>query len=420
MLNRKLIGLLALLLSAGLSLSACGDDDNGESSNNAANNVNPDAGGQDTEDEGDGGGVSADAEDDDDTTPDPDAGDNDTTGGEGCTEGSCAEGYLCNTGTSLCEPAPTGCDLPEAERPERCEQTGTDTEFGPASRVTTFYVNGEEGDEDCCFDLNGDDQPDNALGILNSLGDVNGSIADSITSGSLVLMFEHAGLTEIPSNAPYTLNVWLGESFEGPTVPDTLTIDPTSVDQGSYPQASLANANIEDGVLTAGPGIIDVTIALEGLLDAPLSLRISKAQIEGTVDSSSSIEDGIVIKDENAALTGGKLGGAIRVDDLVKALNGYTASSCECYGLDGDDLVTYSGPGTLSCVDLPEPGEGGYTCEEDSTCASVVGVCEQLSVLDLLVDVDTDGDGTDDALSIGVRLDAEATQIDGIGTGTSN
>ncbi|WP_133622006.1 hypothetical protein [Bradymonas sediminis] len=396
MLNRKMIGLLALLLSAGLSLSACGDDDAGKKDNNT-NNTQPDAG-----DEGDTAGEG-------DTTGEGDAtGDADTSDPEtGCEQDTCAEGYECNAEATACVPAPTGCDLTGEDRPARCDEAPADAEFGPSSIVTAFRI--AESDENCCFDLNGNGEPDNALSIVNSLGDVNGGIQGSIESGSLVLLFEHDGLDDLANSSPYTLNVWLGESVEAP-VTGPFVIDPTSVDQGTHPQASLPNAKIENGVLTAGPGIVDISVSLEGLLDAPLSLRISKAQIEATVDASSTLEDGVVIKDANPALNGGKLGGAVRVDDLVSAVNSFAAASCECLGLEGADFVNLEGVAP-SCADTPN-----NTCEADSTCASLTQACGFLPTIGILVDVDTDGDGEDDALSIGTTFDTDAAKISGIGS----
>jgi len=389
MLNRRLIGLLALLLSAGLSMSACGGDD--EASNNNKNNNNTaDATGEpdeDTTDEGDAtGGEDSTGEGD---TVDPPT---------GCTaEEGCGEGYTCNVAASVCEPLPTGCDVENP--PARCGEVTT--EFGPASIVTEFQIAG--ADPECCFDYNGDDAIDNALSLLG--GFANESIQESIDSGSLVLLFEHDGLDDVVNSSPYTLNVWLGEGVEAP-VTGPFAIDPASIDQGSFPQAYLPNAQIVDGVLNAGPGTVDISI---DLLGAQLGLRISQARIEATVDPASTLEDGVIVKDANPALTGGKLGGVIRVDDLVTAANTFAASSCDCLGLDGADYVLANGL-ELSCAPTPNS-----TCTEaeNSACAGLGEVCGYLGAIGILVDVDTDGDGAVDALSIGTTFNTDAAQISG-------
>jgi hypothetical protein len=406
MLNRRLIGLLALLLSAGLTLSACGDDapsdaNNGNNSNNGANNGNndnPDAGTDDSGDEGD--------------AEDPADADEQNDGATlGCSaDNPCAEGYTCNEGAGVCEVAPSGCDLEGADRPERCDATEDETTFGPASLVTAL----ELAEASCCFDMDGDGEPNNAFSFLRSVpeeGVINENIAESIASGSLVLMFEHAGLTELPSTEPYSLNVWLGENFT-PPAPTDLLIDPASVDEGTYPQAVVPNAKIENGVLTAGPGTVNLSISLGALLSEPLSLRISQARIEATVDESSSIEDGIVISSGDPATYGGKLGGAVRLDDLIGAVNSF-ADTCTCFGLEGEDFIIYD----ASTPDVKPACNDAYTtdsCDPESTCVSITQVCPLVGVFGTLTDVDTDGDGTDDAISIGTTFNTTGVNITGI------
>lgn len=408
MLNRRLIGLLALLLSAGLSIAACGgDDDNSSGKSNNGKNNNNGPGGNNGPGTNNGPGGDQDASGDDTASPE-----NDTTSpGTGCAAtGVCADGYSCNTDTGVCEAAPTGCDAANPDRPTRCDEARADVDFGPTSLVTAFQL----AAADCCFDLNDDGEPDNKLSLLETLVGVNAGIQDSIESGSLVLIFEHAGLTSLDSSDPYNLNVWLGKSYEPPVPEEGLLIDPASIDQGTQPQASLPNAKIVDGVLTAGPGIVDLNITLPGILDDPISLRISAAQIEATVDPSSSIEDGIVIKHPtSAALPGGKLGGAVRVDDLFSAVNTF-ASTCTCLGLDGDDFVIYD-PATPEVRAKCDARVPSNTCEADgeSTCASLTQLCSFASTLGGLADVDTDGDGTVDAISIGTQFNTTGVKVQG-------
>lgn len=401
MLNRKLIGLLALLLSAGLSLSACGDDDKADSNNDNPPVNEPDAAGGDEDGK-------TDPEEDGKTDPEEDG---KTEPETGCTkDDECADGYECIVADAVCVASASGCDVTGADRPERCDQDVADAAFGPTSRVTEFEI----AADDCCFDLNDDGEPNNALSLLRSLenGAVNTGIQDSIDSGSLVLLFEHEGLDDPVNSGPYTLNVWLGEAVEAP-VTGPFVVDAASVDEGTFPQAFLPNAKIENGVLTAGPGVVDISLTLEGLLDAPLDLRISQAQIKATVDPTSDLADGVAINEEDEALMGGKLGGAIRVDDLVEAMNSFVIGSCDCLGLEGADYILYE-DGALSCAPLTAEDN---TCADDgnTTCAGLTQVCGMLPLLGSIVDVDTNGDGENDALSIGTTFNTEAATISGIG-----
>lgn len=412
MLNRRIIGLLALLLSAGLTFSACGDDDDkGETpsnNNNGKEEPEPDAGGEDTKDPEPG---------DPDTTEEGDT----TDPGEisGCTSNDeCADGYECNTDTNQCVALPTGCDQTGDDRPERCDVAPADVEFGPASYTTTFKI----ADEDCCFNLDGneDDEVTNQLGFLlgfleGTFDDPNESIQDTIEEGSLVLLFEHDGLTDLESGEPYNLNVWLGEPVDSPDPTVGFYVDPLSIDQGSFPQASLPNAKIENGVLTAGPGTVNVSIALPGILDVPLDLQISMAQIEAKVDmDQSSVEDGVFIADENEALQGGKLGGVIRLTEVVNAVNGF-ADTCGCIDFE-DDFLVYD-------EDLPEDGvacttikENNCDKDEEAVCHGLPQACTAIGTIGkMITDVDTNGDGSYDSTSVGITFDTVGTEILGFG-----
>ncbi|MFP4597843.1 MAG: hypothetical protein ACLFVJ_06310 [Persicimonas sp.] len=402
MLNKRLLSLIAMLLCAGLTLAACGDDDpagNNDNNSNNTNNEELDAGPDATED--------ADEGDDDAGEPDADP----DTGPSGCeSDDDCADGEMCDVDTGECVLAPSGCDLTGDDRPERCDQSFDEAEWGPVSLVNEFSVAGREVggefDPECCFDYTGDSEIDNALGeALDNFGvmaDVNTSIEESIADGSLLLMFEHAGLTDLDAGETYELNFWLGEYNDA----DELLIDPASIDDGSYPQAVVENAVIQDGSLSAGPGSVALSI---DLLDTPLSLLISQAQIEAEVDmDNSSIEDGV-------ALTDGKLGGVIQVTDIYDGINSF-AGSCDCLGID-EPLIDYSidGEGNLS-AECNENADADACAEagEDS-CETIGGQCTLLSsILPSFADVDLDDDGVEDSISIGAEFSTEAAAISGV------
>lgn len=413
MLKRKMIYLMALVLSAGLTLTACGDDAPAGNNGDSTNNGGTDAGDTSVDDATDDAGTD--------------------TGGdsEGCTvDGDCNEGQVCEVSTGLCVAAPSGCELTGDERPERCDQTFEETTFGPGSVVTSFQVAGLLPDEtpECCFDYDseqddGDADIDNALGELlvqfDQLDSINTSLSESIANGELILMFEHDGLTDLSAGETYGMNFFLGEYDEN----NNLLIDPASIESGTYPQARVENATIDGSSLSAGPGMVRLNIEV---LSTPLSLVISQAKIEAEIDTAnSSIADGIV-------MTGGKLGGVVRVDDVLDALNGYVETTCGCLGLEDKPLVTYD-PNNISCFrDADDPEDGMYQGEEcgcnsdsagqdactaagEDTCTSIASNCGLIySVLPTVADVDTDGDGTNDAISIGTTFETEGAVFTGI------
>ncbi len=394
--NRRLISLMALLFAAGLSLSACGGDSN--SGNNGTNNA----------DTGNDSGMADAGTDGGNAGTDGGMADAGTDGGttSGCsTNDDCGAGQMCDTSTSQCVEAPTGCDLTGSDRPARCDKTSADTTWGPGSIFTSFQVDGDS-DNLCCFDYTGDGTNNNILGTtldsFDQLASINQSIADNIDNGTLMLSLEHDGLTAIPSTDSYGLNLWLGQSVDSN---GAITINPTSVDQGTYPQAHVNNAEIgSDGSFTAGPGTVNITVSL---LNTPLTLVISEAQLSGTVDmDKSSIADGVFIND-------GKLGGVVRSKDVLDAVNGY-ASTCDCLGLGSDKLITYDESdvnGTVACTPLDND-----TCDSNSTCEKVGSSCMLISSVPALADVDTNNDGTPDALSIGARFTTDGATFSGIGT----
>lgn len=461
MVNRRIIGMMAVLLTASLSLTACGDDSSSNNgNNNGGNDVGADAGMDAAQDGGDmdatedGGGEDAD---------------------QGCTsDDDCAPGMMCETDTGACVEAPSGCDLTGDERPARCDQDFAGTTFGPGSLVTSFQIAGRNvggtADPECCFDYNGDGEIDNSLGgtligvSADTFDSLNASLASSIADGSLILAFEHDGLTDLSAGEDYKLNFWLGQlggvdcsvqancsdaacantaacAGSGDTFEDCSTdtdedgdgdagcadsdctdtaicaeldtsaieIDPNSVDQGTFPQAQVDNAKIDGDKLSAGPGSVKLSI---DLLDTPLELVISNAQIEADVDTTqSTIADGIW-------LTNGKLGGVVRIDDILDGVNNF-ASTCDCMGLSGDDAISYQAndvAGTAEC-NVGTTEADACTADGQDSCATIAKNCSLVvNVLPLLADIDTDNDGTNDAVSVGAKFETVGTTFSGIGS----
>jgi len=297
---------------------------------------------------------------------------------------------------------PPKCSDPNP--PARCGESPDGYAWGTASIINTFAI--AAGDEECCFDYNGDGVPDNALGgILEAFGlpDINASIQDGIDSGSIALLLEHSGLTAL-TGGNFTINFWLG-IWDGITelaqTGNTIAIDPVSIDAGTQPQAYVPGATLTAaGAVTAGPGTILLTLELLG---TPLSLRISGARVTASVDAAnSSLDNGV-------SLNNGKLGGYVKVADVMDAINLY-ASTCDCLGLNGGNLVNYN-PATVTatCATVTD------TCAEGDTCSTIATQCPTLAgVIGFIADVDADGDGTEDALSIGATFTAAGATITGV------
>ena len=174
-----------------------------------------------------------------------------------------------------------------------------------------------------------------------------------------------------------------------------------SFDAGSQPLAYLPDAVLDAGVVTAGPGTVALNIELLG---SPLSLTISNARIEATVDAGASGLDATGI-----AMTDGKLGGVVRTDDVFRAVNS-VAAGCECLGLAGDLIDISSG----SPVCDPEANVEACGTAGETTCEGLGSNCSLLTIVGGIADIDTDGDEEPDAISLGATLTTVGASITGL------
>lgn len=420
MVRKRLLTLVALALAASLAFVGCSDTE-GE-----GNNGGEDAG-MDVEEDGTEG----------DTEEDVD---------EGCMSDDDCDGTLvCNTATGMCEAPPEaeGCDADP--RPARCDEDPANTEWAAASVISELRIAGwtvEENDANddgmfqadefdesaCCYDFDGDGNNDNGLGGLladfgSTLGlDVQGAnqeLQTAIDEGSLIIVFEHQGLDDL-AGGDFDINFLLGEldgidtiTTDGSAMNPVL-IDPASFDEGSYPQARIPDATLDsEGGITAGPG--NARLQLD-LLGATINLAIRQAQVTTQVPESPASD----LEGNGVFLTEGTLGGFTTVADLFDAINSFTGN-CDCLGLaDDENLIDYDpndplNPETTSCSENADAG----ACEgTDDTCFQIADNCGLVVVAGPgLADLDTDGDGAVDAISIGLEFTAAGADITGVASG---
>ena len=303
---------------------------------------------------------------------------------------------------------PPGCD--DAERPPRCDEDPATFAYGPASVMTELIVQGTAEDPVCCFDYTGDGNIDNALGVgiagFQQLEGINASIKGNIEDGSLDLVLEPDGLEALDNDDAFTTNFYVGahdgEFTTFAPSANPVLINPASFDEGAQPQAYLPGASVTGGALVAGPGSVEIQVVL---FDAPLSLTISQARIEADVDAANSALDATGV-----SLASGKLGGVVKKSDIFNAFNNLAASpACTCLGLGADPLVNLE---TAAC----NANADTAACETEgqTACVEVVGACDYLAAIDLLTDVDLDGDGTADSVSIGLAYSASGAEITGV------
>lgn len=215
------------------------------------------------------------------------------------------------------------------------------------------------------------------------------------------------------SSGPFHLNLWHGEhwpsssAFEGPIAEggNEVQIDGSTISGGVQPTAYLANAEINGGMLTAGPGVFVMNVDVWG---AELRLPIVGGRVVATVDvDNSSLEGGGI------ALEDGALGGAVLLSDLYAGIN-QVAASCECLGLTGDFLEIDAEGITATC-NTSDVGTCATADENGAEiCAQLVDNCSVLERFHILADIDVDLDETNDALSAGATFSAVGATIVGV------
>lgn len=399
------------LMTVGFAAACSGDpaDNNGTTTqdmNTSTDNDMNGGGGDDMK----GGGMDADMGE----TPEPDMpggmdmGDDMSGGGE--------------TAQSCSDPNP----------PARCNaDPGTFTDWAPASVVSKLQLTATmdseiEGEtlEGCCYDFTGDGELNNALGgLVDSLGGtfdfdlagINETLQGAIDDGSVALVLEHQGVD--PANGgPFAINFLLGQQDGDFLAPDAAggnqyKINPASFDQGVWPQARIGNATLAGTSVSGGPGVVALSFTLFGI---NLNLRIVAAQVEASVTST---EGGVKLEN-------GKLGGVLRINDLVGAVNNFAATNCGCLMLDNAPLINGDNVADgYSCTGVTQSTCENGAGEFDSVCAQVSEQCGLVATaLPALADVNSEAIGTEcyddetcDSLSVGFRFEAAGAVITGVG-----
>jgi hypothetical protein len=438
---------LATLALAGVSVSACGGGETDPEDEQDASVEQDTTTGEDA-------GMDA-GDEDPDTTPDPDTdeGDNDamadTGGDDGGGGGSCAS---C-VSDEFKDDTVRNCSDQADERPARCDEDPTQfTDWGPGSVITNLELTSDEA-SDCCFNIDGsddgsvDNQLASVLGFLPT--NIDASIGQNLADGEFVVLNEHAGLTDLGQSEDFNVNFHLGEfgsetasnyvqkadsscsfdetncDLESSSGEDFL-VNPESFDEGTHPQAQVEPATITNAEVGAGPGNVLLNLSIPDV--GSISLDIRGAKIEASVDEQASdlAGDGVV-------LTDGKLGGYVLMKDVLGLINNLF-SECGCLNNPDQAIVGYDtssddpdlfpdecakenppeGECSLSCTDEVQSNTDSCGSGSDEICKQAGTLCGATSLLSTARDLDVDGDGQLDAVSIGAIFEAAGANIEGI------
>lgn len=246
------------------------------------------------------------------------------------------------------------------------------TEMGPGFRVNTFSIGSdgtegqalnidpEAGEDDCQPEGKCDGGFDNALSVLG--GFANDGLGDALDNGKLMII----ATTEGSLDEDFTLLLYSGNPDEGTCAFQTdfcsYSVSPTSWGCDCELRATM-KANLTDGVLTAGGD--DATFNFIFPIDEDtLELTAVRARLIANA----------TVTDEGILLSELIIGGAVRQSTLVKTIEDHPS---ETFG----------------------PVSKG----------TIITVIESI-----LPDVDTDGDGIDDGLSVGLIGTAIPATLSGI------
>ena len=270
----------------------------------------------------------------------------------------------------------------------------------PASIISSINIDPDGANAP---DQNGDGVGDNALGgLLGQLGpllggaDLNGTLQEAIDDGSLALGAIWTGLPNGVEDTTTSMHFFvLTDTDDNPVTRDAYTISTNNFQAGTgTPNVRVQGVNIAGGNASAGPIDFPLSVPLGGI---QLDVTISQAQLDGIVADA----------DPGIAFTDATLAGAVTLDSLFGALNGFLLSdTCECLGLEGDLIQNGA------CTAVPP----GAMCDGDGDiCKTIADACGiAVPIIGNQVDVDTDGDGMDDAISIFLNLDMDGTTITGV------
>ncbi len=142
-----------------------------------------------------------------------------------------------------------------------------------------------------------------AVGTVVDDFDVNESLREQITSGSLLLLLEVSGIDSFRYDDAVSVQIRLGAVPAGATLGVTGgVLDAGQAYDVAMELGAAVNGDIYDGRVRVTAQMLNINITLEGM---SLELRISSPQIRFDISET--------------GLTNGQIGGTVTLDDLIEA-----------------------------------------------------------------------------------------------------
>lgn len=260
-------------------------------------------------------------------------------------------------------------------------------------------------------DANGgiDNQLGNVLGNIGLLApslDIQGSVDEQVDTGGIILL-TNLFAKDLASASGVGMWVFLGENPTPAACADAndtvcrkhLTGSGSFDISADSPQDAKLAGKIVAGKFTGGPGTVTLQIALSA--GNPIDLPLQKAKAELTGISATGV-------------TGGKIGGAIAKNDLeTKVYPAIAETIRTTFDRDCDVGGNPNPPAPAKPCNCASGSTGATlqtTFDKDPTKDCMISDTEVVSFVGGLIspDIDLDGDGMADAVSLGVGVQAVA------------
>ena len=302
---------------------------------------------------------------------------------------TCAAFEHCDAG--LCGPAPL-CDI------------DFDAEGDLAAITNVTIASGTGTSTACCEDLTGDGVVDNRLGsVATTLGqltgaDLNSLLAEFMATGSLAwTLITSAADPNDPSLVTIDLLPSVQANFD-PTLwlsggAEMIAFAADAAVGDTYAPVSRLTGTVSPSGAVDANGLVVLPFPVAGLT---LQLPIQQAHLRGTLARNPSLGSTVLSGANGSA----GLSGSVLSTELFNAANVAFADTCGCAIISTFSGTLFDPQGQCAAsVDTAACGGSGNLCSE------IVAACPAVRAM-TSADVDSDGDGTLDAISAGWRLEA--------------